>query len=106
MNAEGIPVLVRGEGGWLREAQSGKPHYAGGGSSGWGDCANSPRFTFDFHAAAWAVASYVTTPSWFTRYAYGYTDSAFAWDSRFNDVIDSMTVLGKPLGTLRVLGGY
>ena len=99
MNIEGIPVLVRGEGGWLREAQSGIPHCAGS-SSSWGDCAGSPRFAFDFHAAAWAVASSATTPNWFTRYAYGYTDSAFAWDSRFS------TVLGKPLAPLRVLADY
>lgn len=83
----GIPVLVRGEGGWAAADRSPPAHAA-------------PKFPFDFHAAAWAVASSDTTPNWFTRYHFGYTDSAFTWDPRFN------TVLGKSVSKLKVLSGF
>ena len=91
----GIPVLVRGEGGSVPGKPRCNPKVVG-----WGACAGSPRFGFDFHAAAWAVASHDTTPNWFTRYAFGYADSAFAWDPRFD------TVLGKSLGPMESLAGY
>ena len=85
---QGIPVLVRGEGGWAASARVSSPPV------------QKAKFAFDFHAAAWAVASSDTTPNWFTRYNFGYADSAFAWNPRFD------TVLGKSLSKLKVLEGY
>ena len=84
----GIPVLVRGEGGWALSARTKTPPIQGA------------KFEFDFHAAAWAVASSDTTPSWFTRYHFGYADVAFSWNPRFE------TVLGKSKAEMKALDGY